>query len=58
LFNIFIDFSYDICVEADCATAGLAYIAGACSKKSQGCAYCEDKGLDLGTIITHEIGHL
>ncbi|PSN39708.1 hypothetical protein C0J52_17987 [Blattella germanica] len=48
---------YDICVKGKCDTAGLAYVAGAC-QKGLSCAYCEDLGLSLATVMTHEIGHL
>ncbi|XP_021941801.1 A disintegrin and metalloproteinase with thrombospondin motifs 7-like isoform X1 [Zootermopsis nevadensis] len=49
---------HDMCLGPDdCGTSGLADIAGACGP-NQSCCICEDKGLVVGTIIAHEIGHL
>ncbi|KAJ4433153.1 hypothetical protein ANN_15410, partial [Periplaneta americana] len=49
---------YDICLDGnDCGTAGLANLAGGCMANLS-CAICEDTGLEVGTVIAHEIGHL
>jgi hypothetical protein len=41
----------------DCLAVGLANIAGCCGK-SASCAICEETRLAVGTVMTHEIGHL
>ncbi|XP_046400588.1 A disintegrin and metalloproteinase with thrombospondin motifs 12-like isoform X2 [Ischnura elegans] len=47
----------DICAEGDtCGVLGLSKIGGTCDPLSQ-CNICEDSGLKLGYVITHEIGH-
>ncbi|KAK9754578.1 Thrombospondin type 1 domain [Popillia japonica] len=52
---------YDICDETlpgdGCVLLGLAYVGTPC-KKGKPCAYCEEGGLSVGYVITHELGHV
>nr|CAH7718635.1 unnamed protein product [Callosobruchus chinensis] len=48
---------YDICDGDNCGLVGLAYVATACTKESP-CAINEDSGLQLGTTVAHEMGHV
>ncbi|CAD7087041.1 unnamed protein product [Hermetia illucens] len=50
---------HDICSDEtkNCDLLGLAYMASACVP-SDACSINEDKGLILGVVIAHELGHI
>ena len=48
---------HDLCSEENCGLLGLATVAGVCVP-AKSCAINEDTGLNLGVVVTHEIGHL
>lgn len=47
----------DLCMDGSCSLLGLASVAGVCVPH-RSCAINEDTGLDLGVVVTHEVGHL
>lgn len=50
----------DICSEGEadsCDLLGLANMASACTP-TESCAINEDKGIILGVVVAHEIGHM
>ena len=52
-------FRYDLCGKnlTNCELLGLSYMASARTQR-ENCAISEDKGLQLGIVIAHQIGNM